>query len=96
MHPGFGAEFHYTIIRERSFESKVLALAEDFSRLPELETALDWALSRRQHSFNQLANDIYFIVTEDLGECRIPALRVLYLIDSENRKVILLDVDLKE
>lgn len=56
MHPGFGAEFHYTIFRETSFESK----------------------------------------TEDLGEFGIPALRVLYLIDSENRKVILLDVDLKE
>jgi len=47
MHPGFGAEFHYTIIRQRSFESKMLALAEDFSRLAELETALDWALARR-------------------------------------------------
>jgi hypothetical protein len=96
MHPGYGADLHYTIVRETSFETKMQEFTENFSRLAELETALDWALARNPHSFNQLFNDIYFIVTEDLGEFGIPPLRVLYLIDSENRKVILLDVDLKE
>jgi hypothetical protein len=96
MHPGYGAESHYTIVRETSFETQMQTLANDFSRLAELETALDWALARRPHSFTQLFNDVYFIVTEDLGEFGIPSLRILYLIDSANKQVILLDVDLKE
>ena len=96
MHPGYGAESHYTIVRENSFEAKMQALIKDFSRLAELEGALDWALARKPHSFNQLFNDIYFIVTEDLGEFGIPSLRILYLIDSADKKVILLDIDLKD
>jgi hypothetical protein len=96
MHPGYGAEYHYTIIRDTSFETKMQTLTKDFSRLAELETALDWALARKPHSFTQLFNDVYFIVTEDLGEFGIPSLRILYLIDSQSKTVILLEVDLKE
>jgi len=96
MHPGYGASFHYMIIRERSFQEKMEALKVDFKRLAELESALDWALGRKPHSFNHLFSDTYFIVTEDLGEFGIPSLRILYMIDNSARTVILIDVDLKE
>jgi hypothetical protein len=96
MHPGFGANSHYTIVRETSFQVKMEAIVVDFKRLAEFESALDWALARKPHSFTQYFSDVYFLVTEDLGEFGIPSLRILYLIDSANLKVILIDVDLKD
>jgi hypothetical protein len=96
MHPGFGANLHYTIVRETSFQVKMEAFIVDYKRLAEFESALDWALARKPHGFTQYFSDVYFIVTEDLGEFGIPSLRILYLIDAPNRKVILIDVDLKD
>lgn len=96
MHPGYGAESHYTIVRETSFEVKMEALVNDYKRLSELECALDWALARKPHSFTQLHSDVYFIVTEDLGEFEIPSLRILYLIDESRRTVLLIDVEQKD
>jgi hypothetical protein len=96
MVPRFGAESHYTIIREKSFDEKIEVLKLDFKRLAEFESALDWALARRPHGFTQLFNDVYFLVTEDLGEFGIPSLRILYLIDSHERTVLLIDLDLKD
>jgi hypothetical protein len=96
MLSSFGAESHYTIIREKSFDEKIEALRLDFRRLAEFESALDWALARRPHSFTQLFNDVYFLVTEDLGEFGVPSLRILYLINSYERTVLLIDVDTKE
>jgi hypothetical protein len=96
MHQGFGADLHYTIIRETSFQEKMEAFVQNYKRLAEFETALDWALARKPHGFTQYFSDVYFLVTEDLGEFGIPSLRILYLIDSVHRKVLLIDVDLKE
>lgn len=95
MHPGYGAEFHFSIIRETSFQIKIEVLIKDFARLAEFESALDWALARKPHSFTQVFGDTYILVTEDLGEFNIPSLRILYLIDEAERKVILIDIDLK-
>jgi hypothetical protein len=96
MHPGYGAQSHYTIIRESSFQKKIDLFKIDHSRLAEFESALDWALARKPHSFNQLFNDTYFLVTEDLGEFGIPSLRILYPIDSVKKTVLLIDVDLRD
>ena len=96
MQPRFGPEFHYTIIREWSFQEKMEAFIADYKRLAEVESALDWALARQPHSFTQLINDTYFLVTEDLGEFDVPSLRILYLIDSAEKRILLIDVDLKD
>jgi hypothetical protein len=95
MHPGYSAEFHYSIVRERSFQDKFESFIKDYQRLAEVESAIDWALARRPHSFTQIATDTYFLVTEDLGEFGIPSLQILYMIDSSERRVLLIDVDLK-
>jgi hypothetical protein len=96
MHPGFGAEFHYTIVREKSFQEKMEVFIADYERLAEVDSALDWALARQPHSFTQLINDTYFLVTEDLGEFGIPSLKILYLIEPAEKRVLLIDVDLKD
>jgi hypothetical protein len=95
MHPGYGAEFHYSIVRERGFQEKFELLVQDHQRLSELESAMDWALARRPHRFTQIMTDSYLLVTEDLGEFGIPSLRILYTVDNLERKVLLIDVELK-
>jgi hypothetical protein len=95
MHSGYGAEFHFSIIREKSFQEKFELLVGDHQRLLEVESAIDWALARRPHSFTQIFTDTYLLVTEDLGEFGIPPLRILYMVDNTERKVLLVDVDLK-
>lgn len=96
MHPGYDASFHYTIVREKSFDAKMQDLISDFTRLAEFEHALDWALARQPHAFTQYFSDVYFLITEDLGEYGMPSLRILYKIDPDKKEVLLIDVDLKE
>ena len=43
-----------------------------------------------------ILHDTYFLVTEDLGEFGIPSLKILYLIEPAEKRVLLIDVDLKD
>ena len=40
MHPGYGAQDHYQIVREKTFQEKMETLIRDYRRLAEFETAL--------------------------------------------------------
>lgn len=90
----YGAEYHYQIIREPEFESKMLEIAVGYPRLNELEDAIDWALARKPHEFTQIMNEYYLWITEGYTNNEFPPLRILYRIDDTEKKVYLIDVEI--
>jgi hypothetical protein len=90
----YGAESHYKIIREPDFDRKILEIAGNFKRLKELDDAIDWALARKPHYFNEITNEFYYWVTEQLTNDQFPQLKILYRIVDSEKTVYLIDVEL--
>lgn len=66
-----------------------------FPRIRELWDAIQWALERKPHNFSPVTDDYYLLNTEQLETLSSPEVRVLYFINQEDYKVILIDIHRK-
>jgi len=83
----------YQIKRTEEFIQKSNELRKQYKRTPELITAIDWALCRKPHYFQNISGDFYLWVTEELSNEEFPTVKILYKILEEDQIVILLDIE---
>ena len=85
----------YTIIREKSFDEQLEIIARKYPRMAELDSAIDWALSRGPTEIPnvvRISYDYYLWVTDEFYIHDIPMIRILYRVDNENQTVYLLAI----
>jgi hypothetical protein len=83
----------YSIHRTENFISKTKQLSKVYPRLSEFLNAIDWALMRRPHHFNNIIADFYLWVTAELESDEFPNVKIIYRIDEDNSKVILMEME---
>jgi hypothetical protein len=64
-------------IREAAFDSKIQFLSKTFSRMDELDRAIEWALERDAKRFYNICDDFFLWKTGQLIP-EVPPLRILY------------------
>lgn len=89
----YGAGYFYSVIRETGFDKKVKELCRTYKRMSELDEAIDWALSRKPHYFDNVIDNYYLWVTETLLNEDFPKVKILYQIDEESRIVTLISIE---
>jgi hypothetical protein len=82
----------YTIIRSKKFEVQVKAICGHYSRMNELDEAIDWYLSRAPRNEFHLGDNFYLWVTDELPAENIPRVRMAYKVDDANQQVTLLEI----
>jgi len=80
------------IVREHSFDSQLNKIAGNYERLDELDSAIDWGLSRAPTKFVNFAADFYLWKMERISK-NFPQLRIVYRYDSEAHTVYLIAVE---
>lgn len=85
----------YQITRTEKYIQKNHELTKTFPRLKELNKAVEWALSRKPHHFTPVTDEYYVLVTQQLENPEFPEVRILYLINQEEQRITLLDIDEK-
>jgi hypothetical protein len=83
----------YSIIRTEEFIFKSNELRKKYSRLTELNQAIDWALARKPHFFNQFIGEFYFLITEELANPQFPDVKIFYRILEKDYRVVLIDIE---
>jgi len=81
------------LIREPLFEDQIGSISANYSRLDELDSAIDWYLCRNPEAEHHLGGSFYIWKTKDSLGPEFPALRIFYFVDSENERVILIEVE---
>jgi hypothetical protein len=82
----------FEIVREPKFEKNFRTIAGNYDRADDIESNIDWALSRDPYFFPQINNSPYHIwKTGDLGR-NFPQMVIIYRIDHAHSRVILIDV----
>lgn len=84
------------VIREDTYESCLEDIAENYSRAYELDSAIDWALSRiedNEEEFINIRDDYYLWVMEELPVEDIPRVRIMFEYEKETDKVFLISID---
>ncbi len=89
----YNAESFFTVIREKEFDSQLEEICTRYQRMSELDHAIDWALSRKPHSFRHISGDYYLWVTEKLISDDFPKVKILYKVDDVNRTVVLISIE---
>ncbi|KAA6440271.1 hypothetical protein FEM33_06605 [Dyadobacter flavalbus] len=84
------------IIREKEFDESVKEILKEFDRIFELDSAIDWVLSRNPtpeeiEKIDELGH--YLWVTEDFTRFGIPSVRILYNYDEIERIVTLIGIE---
>jgi hypothetical protein len=83
----------YKVIKTEEFIKNLNDLSVRYGRMTELANAIEWALARKPHHFNNLANDFYFWITEELMNHDFPVVKILYRIIENDSSVILLTIE---
>jgi len=86
----------FTISRERLFESEFLEISKKYSRIADIEMAIDWFLCRG-HSNSKFVAELdghpnHFLWKTDLVHHDFPQLLILYRVDYEEEVVCLISV----
>lgn len=79
------------IIREQEYEEGLSAMVKDYHRMEEIDSAIDWALSRGPVYFYDLGEGYYIYKNE--GVSNFPDFRLLYRFDEELKTVYLLTIE---
>lgn len=84
------------IIREDTYEESIRLISKNYTRANELDSAIDWALSRIERKlsrFIHIRDDYYFWVTDELPVDDIPRVRIVFKYDRENSIVYLINIE---
>ena len=73
------------IIREAEFDRQMEELTGNYSRMDDLDSGIDWALSETNLSDTilNIEGQFYLWVTEEFFSLDIPKVRILYQYDGE-------------
>lgn len=85
----------YSIVREHSFDEQLELIARRYSRMAELDNAIDWALSRQPTQIPnvvRISYDYYLWVTDEFYAHDVPMVKILYRVDHGNQTVFLLSI----
>ena len=85
----------YSIVREISFDEQLKIISRRYPRMAELDSAIDWALSRRPTQIPNIVRisyDYYLWVTDEFYIHEIPMVRILYRVENETSTVYLLAI----
>jgi hypothetical protein len=80
----------YLIVREKTFDKKIQSLAKSYSRLDDVDNAIDFALQRCPERFNKIDGDFYWWKF-DSTTTGFPQLIITYRFIPSEGKVILID-----
>ncbi len=84
------------IIRESEFDTQIEELTGDYTRMDDLDNAIDWALEKNSINdtevFLNIEGDYYLWVTEEFYSLDIPKVRILYKYDG-NYTINLLSIE---
>lgn len=86
----------FEIVRETEFDINISRISKSYSRMTDLDSAIDWALSKKPDQIPNIVSigDGYFLwVTDEFYDIDIPCLRILYKVDHISRKVNLISVE---
>jgi len=83
----------YRVIKTEDYVQNLHELSKQYGRLTELNDAIEWALARMPHKFNNIANDFYFWVTEELANPDFPKVKIVYRILESSSTVTLLTIE---
>src|SRR5688572_27247401 len=85
----------FSIVREKSFDEQINLIARNYTRMGELDNAIDWALGRKPTKIPNIVKisyDYYLWVTDEFYKIDIPMVRILYKVDQANKTVYLLSI----
>lgn len=85
----------YTIRREEQFEQQFALIAKDFERVADIESSIDWFLSRSCTNLkyvSQLDQAGYYLWRQELVHSDFPQLLILYKVDHSAEMILLLAV----
>jgi len=85
---------HYKVTKTEECLQNLHELSKNYGRATELVNAIEWALARKPHQFNHLANDFYFWITDELN-IQFPVVKIVYRINEEEHTVIVLTIEEK-
>lgn len=84
-----------TFVREKIFDKEIKRIAGSYSRMHELDLAIEWALGHDPKHFFNVKEDYYLWKTERLL-ADVPQLIILYkYIESENKVVFIAVSEIK-
>ncbi len=86
----------FTISREHVFEEEFSKIAKKYSRIADVESAIDWFLCRgydnKKFVAELEAHENHFLWKTDLVHQDFPQLLILYKVDYDNEEVCLISV----
>ena len=83
----------YEVIKTEEYIQQFNEIYKRLPRTKELSDAITWALQRYPHSFDNLVPNFYHWITEELASEEYPVVKLLFRIDEEEKRVILLSVE---
>jgi len=83
----------YKVIRTEDFIQNLHEISKRYGRVTELNNAIEWALARKPHKFNNIANDFYFWITGELSNPALPKVKIVYRILEDSDTVMLLTIE---
>ena len=85
----------YKVIKTEDCLQNLKDLSKTYGRTVELINGIEWALARHPHRFNQLSNNFYYWITEELTNIKFPTVKVVYRINDEENTVVVLTIEEK-
>jgi len=85
----------YKVIKTEDCIQNLNDLSHRYGRATELANGIEWALARHPHKFNQLANDFYFWITDELTNIKFPTVKIVYRINEGESTVTILAIEEK-
>lgn len=86
----------FSIVREKEFDAEVLRLSAGYSRMKDLDEAMDWALSKNPTKIThavRITGEYYLWVTAEFSKLSIPSVRILYKVDDSKFTVFLMSIE---
>ena len=82
----------YQVEKTENVIVRIQELKKIYSRVDEFVKSVEWHLMRHPHRFSTAAGDYFLLKTGQLENQDFPALRILYLINSEDWKVTIISI----
>jgi hypothetical protein len=83
----------FAIVKSEEYIANLNQLTKRYGRLVELNDAIEWALSRKPHYFDKVANDIYLWITQGLMSDDFPIVKIIYRIIEDKNTVVIITIE---
>ena len=83
----------YEVVKTEEFIQQFHDIRKRYPKSTDLINAIVWALERHPHKFENITQDYYHWITDELANAEYPTVKVLYKIIDQDSKVIMMAVE---